>query len=72
MRWGFGWNENGEGNYSGYTTLDSGGAKGSSDASNGIGMDSGFGNYSAGDNYSTCCNNRPGINRSARVEIYIR
>lgn len=72
VRWGFGWNENGEGNYTNPASLTIGGSvAGSDDVSGGIGMDSGFGNYSAGDKIS-CCNNRTGINRSARVEIYIR
>ena len=43
----------------------------SNDVSGGIGMGLGFGNYSAGDKIS-CCQNTTGINRSARVEIYIR
>ena len=67
VRWGFGWNENGEGlfpsNYSG--------ACGSNDVSGGIGMDSSYGSYSAGD-YIACCNDTTGINRSARVELYVR
>jgi hypothetical protein len=70
-RWGFGWNENGEGLYSTPASLASGGATGSNDVWGGIGMDSGGGNYSAGDVIS-CCNDTTGINRSARVEIYIR
>ena len=70
-RWGFGWNENGEGNYSSFSTLAGGGAVGSNDVSGGIGMDSSYGNYSAGD-YIGCCQDTTGINRSARVEIYIR
>ena len=71
VRWGFGWNENGEGNYATPATLASGGATGSSDVSGGIGMDSAWGNYSAGDKIS-CCQDTTGINRSARVEIYVR
>lgn len=71
VRWGFGWNENGEGDYSSPATLAGGGAVGSDDVSGGIGMDSSYGNYSAGD-YIACCNDTTGINRSARVEIYIR
>jgi len=68
VRWGFGWNENGEGLYpSSFIS----GPLGSNDVSGGIGMDSGYGNYSAGDNIS-CCADTTGINRSARVEIYIR
>jgi hypothetical protein len=72
VRWGFGWNENGEGNYTGPATLAGGGQfSGSDDVSGGIGMDSGWGNYSAGDAIS-CCQDSTGINRSARVEVYIR
>lgn len=63
MRWGFGWNENGGGLYPN-------GAMGSDDVSGGIGM-GGFGNYSAGD-WINCCNDTTGINRSARVEVYVR
>ena len=44
---------------------------GSNDVSGGIGMDSGFGSYSAGDRIN-CCQDTTGINRSARVEIYVR
>jgi hypothetical protein len=58
-RWGFGWNENGGGLYPG-------GVTGSDDVWGGIGT-----NYSAGD-YISCCQDTTGINRSARVEIYIR
>lgn len=71
VRWGFGWNENGEGDYSSPATLASGAAPGSDDVSGGIGMDSGFGSYSAGDKIN-CCADTTGINRSARVEIYVR
>jgi len=67
VRWGFGWNENGEGLFPGVSTW----ANGSNDVSGGIGMDSGHGNYSAGDQIS-CCQNSSGINRSARVEIYVK
>lgn len=67
VRWGFGWNENGEGLFpSSFTS-----PIGSNDVSGGIGMDSGFGNYSAGDAIN-CCQDTTGINRSARVEIYVR
>ena len=67
MRWGFGWNENGEGLYpSSFVS-----AYGSNDVSGGIGMDSGFGSYSAGDRIN-CCQDTTGINRSARVEVYVR
>jgi hypothetical protein len=71
VRWGFGWNENSEGNYTGPATLASGGAPGSDDVSGGIGMDSSFGSYSGGD-YIACCQDSSGINRSARVEVYVR
>ncbi len=71
VRWGFGWNENGEGLYSSPSTLNGGGAPGSDDVSGGIGMDSNFGSYSAGDKIN-CCQDTTGINRAARVEIYGR
>lgn len=61
-RWGFGWNENGGGLYPN-------GNQGSNDVFSGIGM--AYGNVSAGD-FIACCQNVTGINRSARVEIYIR
>jgi hypothetical protein len=64
VRWGFGWNENGGGLYPN-------GDQGSNDVSGGIGMGTSYGNYSAGDRIN-CCQNSTGINRSARVEIYIR
>lgn len=67
-RWGFGWNENGGGLYPN-------GDMGSDDVIGGIGL---LGNqqnsgatYSAGD-YIGCCQDSSGINRSARVEVYIR
>lgn len=63
-RWGYGWNENGGGFFPN-------GNMDSDDVSGGIGMTSNFGNYSAGDRIN-CCQNRTGINRSARVEIWIR
>ena len=71
VRWGFGWNENGEGLYSSPATLATGGAPGSNDVGGGIGMDTQFGSYSAGDRIN-CCQDTTGINRTARVEIYIR
>jgi hypothetical protein len=71
VRWGFGWNENGEGLYSSPATLATGGAPGSNDVGGGIGMDTQFGSYSAGDRIN-CCQDTTGINRSARVEVYIR
>jgi type IV pilus assembly protein PilA len=67
VRWGFGWNENGGGLYPN-------GNMGSDDVSGGIGMtgtQQGQVNYSAGD-YIGCCQDNTGINRSARVELYIR
>ena len=64
VRWGFAWNENSAG-------LFPSGDQGSNDVSGGIGMSSTYGNYSAGDKIN-CCQNTTGINRSARVEIYIR
>ena len=67
VRWGFGWNENGEGLF----PSSAGGAPGSNDVSGGIGMDSSYGSYSAGDKIN-CCQDTTGINRSARVEIYVR
>lgn len=71
VRWGFGWNENAEGLYVNPTTLNSGAAPGSDDVSGGIGMDSSFGSYSAGDKIN-CCQDTTGINRAARVEVYGR
>lgn len=67
VRWGFGWNENGGGLYPN-------GDMGSDDVTGGIGMNSFWNNvnfYSAGDNIA-CCQDTTGINRSARVEVYIR
>ncbi len=69
VRWGFGFNENSEGQYWSPGYLGGGGAPGSNDVSGGIGMSYGV-NYSAGDSYS-CCGSA-GINRSARVEVYVR
>jgi hypothetical protein len=63
-RWGFGWNENGGG-------LFPNGDMNSDDVSGGIGMMPNFGSFSAGDRIN-CCQNRTGINRSARVEVYVR
>lgn len=67
VRWGFGWNENADGLFPGssYTEY-----MGTNDVSGGIGMSWGP-NYSAGD-YIACCQDTTGINRSARVEVYIR
>jgi hypothetical protein len=68
VRWGMAWNENGEGLFPGvaYSPY-----QGSNDVSNGIGMGSNFGSYSAGD-VINCCQDTTGINRSARVEMYVR
>jgi hypothetical protein len=63
-RWGYGWNENGGGQFPN-------GNMDSDDVSGGIGMTGNFGSYSAGDRIN-CCQNRGGINRSARVELYVR
>lgn len=71
VRWGFGWNENSEGLYTSPATLTTGGAPGSDDVSGGIGMSANFGSFSAGDKIN-CCNDTTGINRSARVEVYVR
>ena len=67
VRWGFGWNENAEGLYPSSDVV----AKGSNDVSAGIGMDVTFGSFSAGDKVN-CCQDQSGINRSARVEVYVR
>ena len=64
VRWGFAWNENGGGLYPN-------GIEGSNDVSGGIGLDVNFLNYSAGD-VIQCCQNGIGINRPARVELYVR
>lgn len=64
VRWGFGWNENGGGLYPN-------GNEASNDVSGGIGMHSSFSSYSAGDKIN-CCQDTTGINRSARVEVYVR
>ena len=57
VRWGFGWNNESDAF--------------SNDVSGGIGMGSSFGSYSAGD-LINCCPDTTGINRSARVEVYVR
>jgi hypothetical protein len=68
VRWGFGWNENGDGLFPSVNNA----APGSNDVSGGIGMDSNNRNgYSAGDSIG-CCQDTTGINRSARVEVYVR
>ena len=67
-RWGFGWNENGGG-------LFPNGDMNSDDVIGGIGLQGNQQNlgatYSAGD-YIGCCQDSSGINRSARVEVYVR
>ena len=67
-RWGFGWNENGGGLYPN-------GNMGSDDVVGGIGLKGtqffGDRNFSAGDVIG-CCQDTTGINRSARVEVYVR
>lgn len=67
-RWGFGWNENGGGLYPN-------GNMDSDDVAGGIGMEGvqqdTTAKYSAGDVIG-CCQNTTGINRSARVEVYVR
>lgn len=73
VRWGFGWNENGPNSPQLYPNAD----MNSDDVSGGIGMrytrGAPLGNlfYSAGDGIG-CCNDTTGINRSARVEVYVR
>ena len=67
VRWGFGWNENGEGLYPSTVV----GSNGTNDVSGGIGMDTNYDSYSAGDHIN-CCQDGTGINRSARVELYVR
>jgi len=57
VRWGFAWNNEND--------------QGSNDVSGGLGLDSGKGNYSAGD-YIGAAQDTTGINRTARVELYIR
>jgi hypothetical protein len=69
-RWGFGWNENGDGLFPGVNTA----ANGSNDVAGGIGLYYNNGtvyNYSAGDIIS-CCNDNIGVNRPARFEMYVR
>ena len=65
VRWGFGWNENGEGLYPSNNVT----YIGTNDVSGGIGMT--WGSYSAGD-YINCCQDSTGLNRSMRTEVYIR
>jgi len=58
VRWGFAWNNEAD--------------QGSNDDSGGLGMSTNYGNYSAGDFYWNGGLSTSGINRSARVELYIR
>lgn len=58
VRWGFAWNNEND--------------QTSNDDSGGIGMSPSFGNYSAGDFYWNGGASIQGINRSARVELYVR
>lgn len=67
VRWGFGWNENGEGLFPGATSL----FAGTNDVFGGIGLDANGNFWSAGDRIA-CCQDTTGINRQARVEIYVR
>jgi hypothetical protein len=67
VRWGFGWNENSEGLYPSNNVS----FIGSNDLTGGIGLDANGQNFSAGD-YIGCCQDSTGINRSARVEFYVR
>lgn len=67
VRWGFGWNENNP------LAVFPSGEETSNDVSGGIGMTGTFAtglNYSAGDQMGCC--GTTGINRSARVEVYVR
>ena len=57
VRWGFGWNNETD--------------QGSNDVSGGIGMSPSYGSYSAGDKIN-CCQITSGVNRTARVEVYVR
>ena len=61
-RWGFGWNENGGGRFPS-------GDMNSDDVTGGIGINRTA--ASAGD-FIYCCQNRSGMNRTARVELYVR
>jgi hypothetical protein len=57
VRWGFGWNNETD--------------QASNDVSGGIGMDSSYGSFSAGDRIN-CCQIVTGVNRSARFELWVR
>ena len=65
VRWGFGWNENGEGLWPSSNQP----YVGTNDVFGGIGMASGT--RSAGD-FIACCQDTTGINRSARFEMFVR
>jgi hypothetical protein len=60
VRWGFGWNENGGGLYPN-------GVEGSDDVVGGIGN-----TYDSAGDRINCCQDTTGINRQARVEVYVR
>jgi hypothetical protein len=60
VRWGFGWNENGGGLYPN-------GVEGSDDVVGGIGH-----TYDSAGDRINCCQDTTGINRQARVELYVR
>jgi hypothetical protein len=67
VRWGFGWNENSEGLYPANNVP----YIGTNDVTGGIGLGfTGF-NYSAGD-VIACCADFTGVNRSMRMEMYVR
>lgn len=67
VRWGFGWNENGEGLFPGAVVQYSG----TNDVVGGVGLDATGSNWSAGD-FISCCQDSTGVNRQARVELYVR
>ena len=78
-RWGFGWNENAEGLYKGpYTQTQFSTAGGSDDALGGIGLEhvqgspTAFSRLDSAGDVARCCTDYLGINRQARVEVYIR
>lgn len=58
VRWGFAWNNEAD--------------QGTNDVSGGIGMSFNYGNYSAGDFYWNDPSSILGLNRSARVQLFIR
>ena len=69
-RWGFGWNENGDGLFPGNPNVS---FLGSNDVAGGIGLDPAFGgiSYAAGDRIN-CCQDTTGLNRGMRAEMYVR